>query len=133
MAFTQKIALKAVISKMLNTTAITNLVSTRVYSKAPQNVTFPYIITEISSAPFADKDSSHQEHSIIIHAFSRKDTPKEAMDIIEAVYNAIDRNISLTLDSGSLVRCHFDGLNDVFLEADGITSHGVINFKMLIA
>lgn len=134
MAYSQKIALKSIIARLKGYSGLTAITSSRIYSDIPQDVTFPYVLVEFSSEPYATKDASNQLHNIIIHGFSRQSSPTQAMDIAAQLYAALDRQESaLTLDSGSLVRLTHDGLNDTFLEADNVTWHSVMNFQMLIA
>lgn len=105
----------------------------RIYTDVPQNTTFPYIAVDISSVPYITKDSSDQEHEITIHAFGSKNSSDEVTSILEAVFNALDRQeSSITPSSGNLTGLTFAGVNDIFKEADGIIWHGVINFRMLI-
>jgi hypothetical protein len=134
MAYSHQIALKAIIARLKAVTAITSITSSRIYSIVPQDATFPYILVEVSSQPFATKDDSSQLHNIIIHGFSRKSSPEEATDIAKQVFTALDRQeSSVTLSSGNLIRLNYDNLNDTFLEADNVTWHSVINFQMLVA
>jgi hypothetical protein len=133
MAYSQKIALKAIIARLNAVSAVTSVVSTRIYSDIIENPTFPYILVELSSTPFDTKDSSDQEHQIFVHCFSKKNTPTEAMDILSGIYSALNRTESnITLDSGYLTYSQFAGVNDIFKEPDGITWHGVMNFNFLI-
>ena len=133
MAYSQKVALKAIIARLNAVSALTSVVSTRIYSDVIQNVTFPYALVELSSIPFATKSSSDQEHNIIIHVFSRNNSPTEVMDALSGVMTAMDRTeTNFTLDTGNLVYSQFGGVNDIFKEPDGITWHGVINFNFLI-
>ena len=133
MAYSQKVALKAIIARLNAVSGVTNLVSSRIYSDVIENPTFPYILVELRSQPFATKDSSDQEHEVMVHCFSKNNTPTQAMDILSGVYTALDRTESnFTLDSGNLVYSQLGGVNDIFKEPDGITWHGVINFNFLI-
>lgn len=137
MAYSQKIALTAIIARLKAVSGVYDLVGgstdKRIYSDVPQKTTFPYIAVDVSSVPFVTKDTSDQDHEITIHAFSRLNSPSETADILAAVFAALDRQeANVTLGSGNLTLLTFQNVNDIFKEADGITWHGVLNFRMLI-
>lgn len=125
-----KATLKGIITKLLATTAITSLVSTRIYSYIPQNTVYPYIRVGIESEQDFTFNETDFTHKIRIQAFSQASTPKEAMDIREAIYNALNR-ASLTLDSPYVSNgIQVSTLFNCFQEDDGKTWQSVIEFDM---
>ena len=125
--------LKAVISNLKNTSAVTNLVSTRIYSNVPQKETFPYISIEVDSADYSTKTFTGMEHTVQVNIYSRNKSPKQVGDIRKAVYDALNRNESgLTLDSGVLSHIHYDGIGSVFKDTDGVTWTGIIQFRAIV-
>lgn len=133
MADTTLVALKGVTAKLLAESTLTSIVSTRVYSDIPQQTVYPYALIEISSQDWSQDDDANMQHNITVHGFSKKNSPTEAMQIAEAAYNTLNRQEdNISLDSGSVVLCIFDGVRDNFKEPDGITWHSVIEFKLII-
>lgn len=133
MSDTAKAALKAVVSRLLGLAPITSLVSNRVFSHVPQNTTFPYITVRIESEPELTFNKSNMIHRLRIQAFSQQPTLKEALDLREAIYNALHRQQgALTLDAGSCTYVQFSGLADAFIEDDGKTYQSIIEFEMAI-
>lgn len=124
---------KGIIARLNAVTAVTDLVSARIYTFVPQQQTFPYIKVSMDAEPFADKTESDSQHNVRVQAWSRKATAEEALDLKEAIFNALDRQeANITLDSGTLVRLQYDGTSDIFVEGDGKTTQVVIEFKAVI-
>lgn len=134
MADSSKVLLKAVIAALLADSAISTIVSTRVYSSVPQNETFPYIVVSVASAPFDTKDITGMQHTLQVSGFSRTNrSPEEAFDIKVAAYNLLNRGENnITLDSGNLVSMLFSGVGFVLKEEDGITWQGSSQFDVII-
>lgn len=128
-----KSLLKGVISKLLADSLITAKVGQRVYSKIIQQSDFPYIKVRISSTPWDNKCNSGGEYEITVQAFSRKGSPEECLEIKKLIYNCLHRQESgVTLDTGALIILQAEGLNDFFIENDGITFQSIIRFKAYI-
>ena len=133
MADSTLIVLKGVIAKLLATTGLTAITSTRVYSDVPEPTAFPYALVEIGSEPWAQDDGSHMSHKITVHGFSRKNSPSEAVNIAAQVYDALDRQeAAISVDSGNILQCVFDGVKTTFKDNDGITWHSVIEFNLIM-
>ena len=133
MADSTLIVLKGIIAKLLATGGLTSITSTRVYSDAPQQTTFPYALVEISSEPWVQDDASNMSHTIRVHGFSRKNSPSEAANIAIQVYNTLDRQeAGISVDSGNILQCVFDGVKTTFKDTDGTTWHSVIEFNLIM-
>ena len=127
-----KATLKSIIAKLLATTAITSLVSTRIYSYIPQNTTYPYIRVGIESEQDFSFNETDFTHKIRVQTFSQTNTPKEAMDTREAIFNALNR-ATLTLDSPFVSNgLQVSTLFNCFQEDDGKTWQSIIEFDMSV-
>lgn len=133
MADTGRVLIKAAIARLNAVSGVTDLVGSRIYTDAPQPVTYPFILVENSSRPFAAKDFSEQRHALRVHCYSRQQSISECMEVREEVFAALDRaESSLSLDAGTLVMIQFSGTADAFKEQDGRTWHSVIEFDTII-
>ena len=133
MADSTLVVLKGIIAELLATGGLTAITSTRIYSDIPQQVAFPYAAVEIESATWAQDDGSHMSHTIRVHGFSRKNSPSEAMNIAAQTYDALNRQeAAISVDSGTILQCVFDGVKTTFKDTDGITWHSVIEFNLIM-
>lgn len=134
MADSTLVAVKGIIARLRGFSALTSLVtSTDIVTSVPQQTATPYVLIELSSESWAQDDSSNMTHTIRVHAFSDNLSPAISMQIIQEVFNALDRQeTNISIDSGNVVLCIFSGLKDTFKEPDGITWHSVIEFKLTI-
>ena len=127
------VVLKAVVAKLLATAGLTAITGTRVYSDVPQPTAFPYAVVEIESQPWVNDSSSDMMHKVTVHGYSRKTSPSEIMNIAAQSYAALDRQeASLSVDSGTVLECVYDGVKTNFKESDGITWHSVIEFRIIM-
>ena len=127
------VILKAIMTKLLATAGLTSITSTRIYTDVPEPTAFPYAVVELETQPWATDDSSDMEHKITIHGFSRNNSPSEAINIALQCFNSLDRQEdSISVDSGTMVLCMFDGVKTNFKEPDGITWHSVIEFRIIM-
>lgn len=125
--------LKAVVAKLLASSNLTSVVSTKVYSDIPQQTNFPYCFVEIESQPWDQDDDANMQHIVRVHGYSNKNSPMQTTRIAEYAYEAINRQeSSITLDSGDLVLAIFTGVKTVFKEPDGKTWHSVIEFSLTV-
>lgn len=125
--------IKSVVSRLKSVTPVTDLVSTRVYTDVPQNETFPYIVVRMDDVDFSTKTWSGMDFTLEVHCFSRTNSPKQAGDIRSAVYNALHRQESaLALDSGGVTDIQYE-TGSTFIEDDGVTWHGLIQFRFIIS
>ena len=102
----------------------------RVYDHTPQNSVAPYIVIgETRGLPFDTKDTDGMDQSLMIHVWSEYRGLKETKQIQAAIMDAIDQvSLSITGHSQALLRFEF---SDVFLDADGLTRHGVQRFRIV--
>lgn len=111
--------------------------SATVYDHVPPNAAFPYVtIGDDTSIPWDTKAGSDldygfgEEITVTIHAWSRKGGRKEVKQIGAAIYAAL-HNKALTMDDHALVQMQFE-FGDSFLDADGVTYHGVSRYRLLV-
>lgn len=124
-------SLKAVVTRLKAHAGTAALVGTRVYSRVPQNATFPYIKVSLESDIFEADDFSGMSHTLRIQAFSRKFAPKECLDIRTQADDALDRQELLVSISGfNLVLLERSGVSTYFQEDDGETWQSIVEFKM---
>jgi hypothetical protein len=113
---------------------VSAIVSTRIYDEPPQNVTFPYVrFGDISPDAF-DTDST--EGAIVdigIEAHSRSASGRvEAVQIIEAIKNALHRNENAVTVSGfSLIELIFQTYS-VTRDAEGRGYTAVISLQAML-
>ena len=125
--------LSGVLSRLKSFTDLTDIVGNKIYTDVPQQTGFPYCVIEMESSPFQTKDNSVDTHSLMVHGFSDKNSPDEALQIRSQVFNALDRQESnITLSEGGLVYIETAQIKDIFKEPDGVIWHSLINFNILI-
>jgi hypothetical protein len=125
--------IKGVISRLKAVGSVTALVSTRIYTMIPQKETFPYIRVGMTGDDYSGKDFTGMMHALRIQAFSRDRSPKEVLDIRQAVYNALNRNeINVTISGYNLVSLQQGGAIDFFQESDGKTWQSVLDFRVVV-
>ena len=125
--------LKGVIARLKAVTAVTDIVGTRIYTSAPQKATFPYVSIRMSSESYSTKSNSGMQHEITIQGFSRKQSLKEALQIKEAIYDALNRQESnITVVGNNLVLFQAEGVNETLREPDGVTWQSVIQFNSIV-
>lgn len=120
-------AIKAVKAKLISA----NVASGRVYTKAPQETAYPFVLMGISSEPLETIKKTYFSHRVRIQAWSQISL-KEAIDIRIAVYNALHRQ-TLTVDSPFIFSsCNVATLIDALLESDGKTFQSIIEFDIVL-
>ena len=87
---TIKESIKGVISALKNDAPLTALINRRVYTKAPQRCTLPYITLKISSRPWETSDKIGMLHDLDISIYTEDDA-QENLDIHAAIYNLLHR------------------------------------------
>lgn len=124
---------QAVIVTLNAVPAINTLVAGRIYTDVPQKATFPYVALSINSAPFAANDFSGQAHGLRVQAFSQKATTKEVMQLRKLCLDALDRQeASISLASGTLVKCEYLSSDTPFQEDDGKTWQAVGELEVIV-
>ncbi len=111
-------------------TRLADQLSVPVYDHAPQDVMFPYVeLGEIEAIPFDTDDSIGSETTVTIHSWSRYRGWKEIKEIQAKVYDALHR-YNLPVSGAHLITVEFE-IGRTFLDADGLTRHGVQEFRII--
>jgi|TARA_S200002703_G_C3664964_1_gene204171 hypothetical protein len=104
---------------------------TDVFDFVPENTAFPYVkIGEETAVDNGTKTLQGNEHTLVIHTFSRYRGSKEAKEIMSRIY-ALLHESSLTVSGASLVNLRFE-FSDIIKENDGLTTHGLQRFRAMI-
>jgi hypothetical protein len=111
---------------------ISSLVGTKVYNNIPKDESPPYLRIQWSEAEsIDDKTSSFTRGTLSFDYWTAEDGDKEVLDMIDYLTDEFDKSpLNLTLGSTNLLMTR-TGYN-TFLEGDGLSHHGIINFNLLI-
>lgn len=99
-----------------------------VYDMAPQTATYPHVELIIATEPDETKTDFGQAHVIELHVWSRARGQKEVKEIIAAIYTALN-GVTLTVPGFAVTRTVFEG-SRVFTDIDGLTLHGMTEFRL---
>ena len=104
---------------------------TDIYDFVPQSTAYPYVtIGDDTTTDNATKNLDGNEHTIMVHTWSRYRGRKEVKDIMARIY-ALLNNSSLTVSGASLVNARFE-FADILVDPDGLTKHGVQRFRFVV-
>jgi len=121
---------KSIFNVLDGDSTLQNLV-TDVYDFVPENTVFPYVkVGEETSLDNGTKTLQGNEHTLVIHSFSRYRGSKEVKEIMSRIY-ALLHESSLSVTGASLVNLRFE-FSDVIKENDGFTSHGLQRFRAVV-
>ena len=121
---------KSIFNRLDGDSTLQNLV-TDVYDFVPENTAFPYVkVGEETSLDNGTKTLQGNEHTLVIHTFSRYRGSKEVKEIMSRIY-ALLHESSLSVTGASLVNLRFE-FSDVIKENDGFTSHGLQRFRAVV-
>jgi hypothetical protein len=121
---------KSIFNALDGDSTLQNLV-TDVYDFVPENTAFPYVkVGEETSIDNGTKTLQGNEHTLVIHTFSRYRGSKEVKEIMSRIY-ALLHESSLSVSGASLVNLRFE-FSDVIKENDGFTSHGLQRFRAVV-
>lgn len=121
---------KSIFNRLDGDSTLQNLV-TDVYDFVPENTAFPYVkVGEETSLDNGTKTLQGNEHTLVIHTFSRYRGSKEVKEIMSRIY-ALLHESSLSVTGASLVNLRFE-FSDVIKENDGFTSHGLQRFRAIV-
>ena len=121
---------KSIFNALDGDSTLQNLV-TDVYDFVPENTAFPYVkVGEETSIDNGTKTLQGNEHTLVIHTFSRYRGSKEVKEIMSRIY-ALLHESSLSVTGASLVNLRFE-FSDVIKENDGFTSHGLQRFRAIV-
>lgn len=131
MTDTTRLVIKEVIAKMRASTPIGAICGDRIYTRAPDNPTFPFVRITTSQSPFDTKTKTGMQHILQITAFDRSADPERAVQLREEIYNLLHRqeNTFTTVKIGSII---FTGVAPVFLDPDGASWNAVAQFEIKV-
>ena len=127
----------ALYQKLNGTAALTNLV-TGIYDLVPQELSednppedvFPYVVIGDDRISAWDTDTELGfEANITIHVWTRAGGREKNQLILKQIYLALHRQV-LTVTGYNTVSGTFTE-SDLFIDADGLSQHGVISFRFL--
>lgn len=103
----------AIYTALTAESAVTDLVSTRIYSFVPRSAqTFPFLrFTNLPASPVdgtltASHPNRHWDFTVDFVAFSQQDSPAEAGDIINAVGDVMEDKTNLTVAGAGVISSH---------------------------
>ena len=106
-------------------------ITTKVFDDVPEGTAYPYVIIgEETATNFGTKDKDANEHTLTIHVWSQYRGRKEIKNIMSQIYTIL-HNTDITVSGASLVNIRHE-FEQTLLEADGITMHGVMRFRVVI-
>ena len=104
---------------------------TDVFDFVPENTAFPYVkVGEETAVDNCTKTLQGNDHTLVIHTFSRYRGSKETKEIMSRIY-ALLHESSLTITGASLVNLRFE-FSDIIKENDGLTTHGLQRFRAMV-
>jgi hypothetical protein len=102
-----------------------------VYDDVPQDTPYPYIVVgEETTINAGTMTVDGLEHTLTLHVWSRYRGLKETKQIMERIYTLL-HNSNLTVTGASLVNLRQE-FSSTFVDADGLTRHGVIRFRAMV-
>lgn len=118
-------------TRLAGYSGLSSLVGTRVYDHVPQDAAFPFVVIgDDTMIPFDTHSTIGGEHTVQVHTWSRYRGNAETKQIQSQIYNALHR-YALTVSGGTMVDCQCE-YAETFLDADGLTMHGVTRFRVLV-
>lgn len=104
----------------------------RIFDDFPEKEIFPYVVMgEMTARDWSDKFEAGQEVHSTIHIWSQYKGRKEAVEMGDRILRALSRK---KLDLAPDFRAVLDTLdtNDLIIDMDGITRHGILRIRYLI-
>lgn len=131
---------KAIFTRLKNYTDLTDLLAgdprfsgvPAVYDHVPQDTPFPYVVVgDDISIDFDTDDTAGSDSEVSIHVWSQFRGRSEVKKIQREIYNALHRH-DLSVD-GTVTTVTVEAQEArSFLEDDGLTRHGVMDFRVLL-
>lgn len=123
----------AIYTALINHSPLMSLATGGVLDDVEQDkADFPYVtIGEAQHNDWSTNTESGHAVTCVIHTWSRQPGRREIKLIQGAIYDALHR-ATLTDSGAEFIDCLFV-MSESFLDPDGITRHGVQQFKLLIA
>lgn len=120
-------------NRLLAVTAVTDVVGQRIYSDAPQNATFPFILLSITAAPWDAKDFSGMQVSIRAQCFDKTKGMDVVADAQSAILDALDRQeTNITIAGHDLTLIQKGALIDISKQPDGVVWQSITDFNLLV-
>ena len=111
---------------------LTGQITTPVYDHVPADATMSYVVIgEDTVSSEDDKTGALHRVTLTLHVWSRHRGRKEVKQILGEVYTALHQ-APLVVSGFDLLWIRFD-FEDSFIDADGITYHGVQRYRCLLA
>jgi hypothetical protein len=108
-------------------------VASRVYDRAPQNVVFPFIqIGDIQTVEDGADCIDGTEVFVTLHVWSRAVGRVEARQVAASCRLALHEWLPDLTANGFRCVEHMHRDTRVMEDPDGLTSHGILNFRLLI-
>lgn len=121
---------QAVYSEMAGNAPLVAAV-TGIYDNVPQTTAYPYVVIGEDTVTNWDTDTELGTNcTCVIHTWSRSRGKKETKEIQGLIYAALHR-ASLTASGYNMIDIQFES-SDSFLDVDGLTRHGITNYRVLI-
>lgn len=103
---------------------------TGVYDFVPEDAVFPFIsMTEMTAADLSAQTQEITEYFPVLHFWSRERGYKEVQAIMSRVQTLL-HDTALTVSGQEFVNARLE-FSEVMRERDGITSHGVMRFRIV--
>jgi hypothetical protein len=119
--------LQQAVFELLNNDSQMQARVTGVYENPAPMIAYPYVtFGSLSATDWSTKTSSGLQTLIPIHVYGQT-SKKEVIEILDRVFDLLQSG-GLTLTGHELVAMRFE-YNEVTLENDGITYHGMIRFR----
>jgi len=120
----------AIYDKLIADAGLMALIS-GVYDAVPQTEVFPYVtIGDDNHSDWSTNTTLGTEVRATINVWSRDRGRREAKLIQAEIYDALNR-ATLTYTGYDIINIELEG-SDSFIDADGLTRHGVQIFRVLI-
>ena len=122
---------KTIFDRLSGDSNLTSTLGAAVYDFVPDNSAFPYVkLGEETAVDVGTKTLQGNEHTLVIHSFSRYRGSKEIKNIMSRIY-ALLHESSLSVSGAELVNLRFE-FSDVIKENDGRTTHGLQRFRAVV-
>lgn len=103
-----------------------------VFDDVSEDTPYPYItVGEETGVEFGTKTKDAHEHTVTLHIWSRyRGGRKEVKEMMQQVFSAL-HNSDITISGASLVNIRHE-FEQTLVEADGITRHGIMRFRVVV-
>ncbi len=120
----------AVYTALTGASAVTDLVSTRIYDQVPEGLeTFPYItFGNPVTSPFDAAVMRGQTEDLTLHVWSREGGRKQTQQVLAAIHATLHRQ-PLTVTGHTHIQT-LHRFATVLKDPDGETFHGVTRFEI---